>query len=429
MIGHRWADDDLWSMSVTTEKITGFDAWRAPFRTAIAGRDLTGELDEPNFFGVLKRQYHEWTFQGVAYQTSMPELNIDSGDPRNNGELQDKLFSLYAKREHPYGDDLTGIFIADSTFKQQTRLNQDGPPIPGSTKEKCLTQMEYSGELALKYTGVDRHVIQVGSQFDYFDAFNCFWNYVQLSPYEVWNHAPLIQGDMNEVGVYLDDEFQVNDRLKLIGGVRQDHDSALPGNGWYTGIRSAIVLETAENWTTKAMFNRSVRFPSMQGALMVGWGQGVPNDPSWATLAPICTEPEILSTVELDNVFHIEKARIGINIYHEELSNFISWIGPTTNVGQFCGTGEELAYEIPYNPSNRIWGNVAHVDSQLIPFENYRYTPGAIVEQQHALVNPEGRIVGSPEWTANLGLDSQINEHLLFSPSIARFHGAGCPRL
>ncbi len=242
MIGHRWADDDIWSMSVTTEKITGFDAWRAPFRTAIAGRDLTGELDEPNFFGVLKRQYHEWTFQGVAYQTSMPELNIDSGDPRNNGELQDKLFSLYAKREHPYGDDLTGIFIADSTFKQQTRLNQDGPPIPGSTKEKCLTQMEYSGELALKYTGVDRHVIQVGSQFDYFDAFNCFWNYVQLSPYEVWNHAPLIQGDMNEVGVYLDDEFQVNDRLKLIGGVRQDHDSALPGNGWYTGIRSAIVL-------------------------------------------------------------------------------------------------------------------------------------------------------------------------------------------
>jgi outer membrane receptor protein involved in Fe transport len=69
MTGHKWASDDFVSFSFTTEKKTGFDAWNANFRPGLAGRNLTGELDEPNFFSVLKRQYGEWTFQGTAYRT------------------------------------------------------------------------------------------------------------------------------------------------------------------------------------------------------------------------------------------------------------------------------------------------------------------------------------------------------------------------
>ena len=250
MGGRRWAEDDSLSLSFTTEKKDGFDAWDSTFRPNLAGRDLTGELEQPNFFGVLTRQYGEWSAQAVAFQTTSPELLITNGDPRNNGQFSDMTCSILLRNEHPYSDVLTRIVTASAIYKHQGRTNQGGPPVPETGLEQVLSQMQYFGEVGLRYTGLRRHMIQVGVQLEYENNFQCYFSTVDRDPntnvVTVFDRTPLIDRDTQAIGIYLDDEIQVTDRLKLIGGVRQDRNTLLPGDEWYTGIRSAIVFQTTE---------------------------------------------------------------------------------------------------------------------------------------------------------------------------------------
>jgi outer membrane receptor for ferrienterochelin and colicin len=427
MLGHHWASDDYVSMSFTTERQDGFDAWYPDaLHNNVAGTTLTGELLEPNFFSVLKRRYGDWTFQGTAYRTDAPELSIDQASPSNNGQFVDQFYSIMAKREHALNDTLTDIVVMDATYKQQGRTNMNGPlDLPASAGlEQYLSQMDYSAEAALRYTGLEHHQIQAGVQGDYFENLDCWFTTVGVNASgvpTVWDKTPLIDRDAQYVGCYLDDEYQATEKLKLIGGVRDDHNLELPGATWYTGIRSAIIYDVTQQWTVKALFNRAVRFPSVLGAENDAWGKGLPNSPNWATVGSPATEPEILATEELQNIFQIEKARLGITVYHEELTNFISWYEPHTNVGNFRGDGVELSAQCPLDETIRLWGNIAYNDSRLYPFEQYTSPPNTPIENQHVVISPSGQIVGSCKWTANVGYDYQLREHLKFSPSIRYF--------
>ena len=435
MLGHHWASDDYVSMSFTSERQDGFDAWNPDaLHSNVAGTDLTGELLEPNFFGVLKRRYGDWTFQGTAYRTDAPELSIDQASPANNGQFVDQFYSIMVKREHAISDTLTDIVLMDGTYKQQGRTNMNGRlDLPTSAGlEQYLSQMDYSAETAIRYAGIEHHEIQAGVQTEYFENLDCWFTTVGVNEAGVptiWDKTPLIDRDAQYVGVYVDDEWQATEKLKLIGGVRDDHNSELPGANWYTGIRSAIIYDMTREWTVKALFNRAVRFPSVLGAENDAWGKGIPNSPNWATVASPAKEPEILATEELQNIFQIDKSRLAIAVYHEELTNFISWYEPHTNVGNFRGDGVELSFQCPLNETTRLWGNVSYNDSRLYPFEQYTSPANTPIENQHVIISPSGQIVGSCKWTANVGYDQKINDHLEVLARDPVFHRAGRLRL
>src|SRR5207248_679743 len=124
----------------------------------------------------------------------------------------------------------------------------------------------------------------------------------------------LFDKDTYAVGFYVDDEYRLSDQWKLIGGVRVDTNTRLRNDRWFPGARAAVVYEPTKTWISKVIYNRSVRFPSALAALNEVWGfehRLSPTDPPFAQLNNPATEPEILSTVEWDNIVYAGSARLG----------------------------------------------------------------------------------------------------------------------
>jgi outer membrane receptor protein involved in Fe transport len=405
MVGRRWEDDNYLSFSFTTEEKRGFDAWEPDFRPGLAGTDITGELIQPNYFSVLRWKKGGLAVQAIAYKTTLPELLINN-NPANDGKFTEEYYSLFLDYEHEFSCDLTGIAKYRLDYKEQGRQNRDSPPAP------FATQWTNHGELGFRYTGIDRHLIQVGVQAETDNNFGAFGT------------TTLVDQDTYAVGFYFDDQIEVSDRLKLVAGFRFDKNTRLPDNYLYPGARAAVVYHTTETWITKVTYNRSVRMPSALTSLNRVWGTNnpdVPAKPPWANISPTANSPEILSTIELHNVFYIgENVRIGTILYHEELKDFITWFGPWSNGGNFRGDGFELTLDAEVNPCLNVWANCAYNDTALNLFNDALFGPGD-PDESHAYTNQFGRIIGSPEWTANLGVDWKINDCLSFSPTFRYF--------
>jgi outer membrane receptor protein involved in Fe transport len=417
MAGKRWSENRFLNFSFTTERKTGFDAWNADFRPNLAMRKVTGELDGPSYFSVLKGQLDEWSGQFVAYRANIPELLIDSGDPSNSGELTDQFYTLFAKNEHPWTSGFKSILRLAATLKEQTRENRGGPPINGlqqSTKARV-----YNSELGFEYTGYNKHLIQVGLQGTYEQYFDSWYTLHQTEPPLVIPKTTLFDGNTYAIGFYVDDVLKVTDNLKLIGGVRIDENTRLREGRWFPGGRAAVILKPTPKWFSKLIYNRAVRMPSPLAALNQAWGMNNPNPPSFANFSPTATEPETLSTVEFQNIFYFGTTRFGTTIYHQDLKDFISWLSPHTNVGNFQGDGVELNVETRTRPSLTLWANASYNDSVL----NARIPPVEQIstEQHHVEVNNDQNIIGAPKYVANAGADIEIASGLFLSPQVRYF--------
>ncbi len=423
MAGKRWAPDKSASFSLTTERKKGFDAWNATRWPNLAGRNLTGELDQPNFFGILKGQRGETSGQIVAYKSSWPELNINSGSLNNRGKMTEQHYSAFLKNEHASSSTLTRVVRLEAALKEQTRLNDGGPPI--DAVQQSVKQWAYKGEVGLRYTGFARHVVQVGIQGSYDHNFDTFFTFLAPSQPGSIPRTTLVDQDTHAYGIYADDTVQVNKRLKFIGGLRVDQNTRFKGNRWFLGGRSALIYQTKPNWVSKLIYNRSVRVPSALAALNEVWGAdhlNNPNNPPFAQISSQPQNPEILSTIELQNVFYLGGVRLGTTIYYQRLKDFISWFAPHSNGGNFSGPGAELSIQAPLNPRLTIWANGAWNNSKLKLFRPELFGPGSGgVEAHHSYINREGRIIGSAEYTANLGCDYKVSDNLTFSPGVRYF--------
>lgn len=420
MAGKRWADKSV-SASFTTERKNGFKAFDKSYSPILAGQVLPGELDWPSFFGVVKGRSGDWTTQFAAYRDKRPELNLDKGFPGVNGIYTDQIYSGSLADEHAWTPDLTSVFKVDAADKEQSRLNADGTtPLDGVQLQ--IKQLDFSGELGLRYTGFERQTIQAGLQGSYQDNYDDWFTYVQPGT-DNFQKTPFITGNNNATGVYLDDTAALNERLKLVGGVRLDDNTEIGAKlREYVGARAAVIGRPLESQdlVSKLIFNRTVRFPSAAGAGAL-WGTAhLANSPSFAKSSPNAAQPEILSTFELQNILYVGKFRANLNVYHEELTNFITWFQPWSNVGNFHGNGVELSVQEKIDKRNSLWGNVSWNYSKLTLFHTPVDATGA-PEAQHTYANARGRIIGSPEYVANVGCDSKLLPHLTLSPGLRYF--------
>lgn len=424
MAGHHWAPDKFVSVSFTTEAKRGFDAWSRDFKSNLMGRDVTGELNSPSYFGILKLQNGEFSAQAIAYRASWPELNIENGDPKNEGVMVEQFYSIALKDEHEWSDTLTSVTKFNVALKGQTRRN-DGGDAPANAVEQVVHQLTYEGEVGLLYTGFQSQLIQAGVQASYDDNYDTFFTFNNDNPPEHVPKTTLVSKDTYAVGFYLDDTVTVTKWLKLIGGVRMDHNGRLDGNRWFPGARAAIIAQPTSFWTSKLIYNRAARMPSALEALNEVWGSehlDNPRSPSFARLSSQPQNPEVLSTFELQNIFYLGRVRVGTAIYHQELEDFITWFSPHSNGGNFRGNGIEVSLQAPVGPRVTFWANGSWNDSELHLFEPELFgPPSAGTESFHANVNADNRIIGSAQYTANLGLSIKLMDHLTFSPSVRYF--------
>ena len=416
MTGRRFAPDRSFTFSFSTETKDGFDAWSPDFRPNLAGKDETGKLDGDSFFSVLSGQSGEWSGQLVAHRSVFPELLINNGSPLNDGTYTDEIYSAYVKNEHIVNEYLTTLLRFGAAYKKSSRFNAGGLPQPDTATELSVAQRDYDAEFGLRYTGFRRHLIHAGIQGAAEDNFDCYftWNAVANLP-AFPQKTTLFENDTTALGFYLLDDYTINDKLKLSNGIRSDMNTILK-HKWFFGARSAIIYKAAQNWTTKLIYNRSVRFPTNYAANNEVWGRGK-NGPSWTRHFPNASQPEILSTFEWQNIFYLRHVRVGVTAYHQELQDFISWSEPHSNVGNFRGNGVETDVHAPIKPNVLLWANAAYNDSELHAF-SYTRIVGGSAEQHHALIDSDNRIVGSAKITANMGLDYKLSEDILLTGTL-----------
>ena len=422
MAGKKWASDRFVSLSFTTEAKRGFDAWDTLNRPNRAGRAQTGELNWPSFFGVFEGRYGELSTHMTAYRSTFPEMNIDDGSPENDGQYVDQFYSLMVKDERRWTDSLTSIVNAEATLKEVTRLNEGGQPI--NALELSDKQRYYSGELALRYSGLERHFFQAGVQANYEDNFENWFNLDVTDPPEHIPRTVMFTEDTYAIGFFLDDTYEPARWLKIVGGIRADHNTKLPGDRWFPGARAALIGLPTSNWVSKLMFNRAVRMPSAQAALNYVWGRqnvGDPRNPSFTQVSTPPKEPEILETFEFQNIVYLEPVRLSLSVYHEELQDFISWFYPFTNIGDFTGNGAELTLQAKFKPKLNVWANAAYNYSTLKAFPHPPVIPS--LEPQAPFDPDTRRLTGSPLVTANMGLNWELLRNVVLSPTARYFTG------
>ena len=412
MGGKTWSDRKSFNVSGTLERRNGFDAWdpqrSVPPMTAFAGTDTTGASTTPNHFIVANGQLGDWSMQMLSYQSRFVELRLGGDTPESlNTDYRDTLYGGVVKNEHALSEDLTAIALLTVMKKESVRSTSTAP-------WQHLEQVEYTSEFGFKYTGFDKHLIQMGVQGNVEDNGDCFFDE------DGETKQTFFSSNTWGVGFYVDDTYQLTDRWRLVGGIRADHNTLLgDDSGWFWGGRAAAIFKAKDWWTTKWIYNKAVRMPSPLAALNEIWGQDVPDAPTWANGSPNAEHPEELQTVEWANILYFGKTRLSANVYYQDLTNFITWGAPHTNVGDYSGIGLELGVQHQLTDKVSLWGNGTHIHSEFDTYSSFDTVAQA--NDAHRAVDGDQRLIGAPSTTVNIGADWNILPNVVFTPTIRYF--------
>ncbi len=410
LLGKKWDEDNYISALLSYEEKEGFDAWDENNKAVLAGRDITGKT-EPGYFVTLEGKASAWWAQVVAHKSRIPELQLSGAGPNNTPFLTDQMLQLDMAHTYAWSAGLTSKIRLGIASKQQQRENEGGFP-PDGGLEQTISQRDYKAEYGMEYSGFKKHFIQAGLQYTYEDNYNSF--------YTVDNSkTSLYDKNTYGLGAYFSDTWQHTENIKLIFGLRLDKNTLIDDSP-YIGGRFSAIYDVSERWITKALVNRAVRMPSPLAALNERWGINNDNPPAFAMTSPTAQDPEVLSTYEWQNIFYLGSSRLSGNLYYQELSDFITWVAPHTNAGDYSGYGFEMDYNHDLNDDLSFWLTGTYIDSEFEAFFDLD-SDETIIGNEHVQVNGEGEIVGAPNLSFNVGLNYQPGRSVNINGQIRYF--------
>lgn len=264
-------------------------------------------------------------------------------------------------------------------------------------------------DLSALYTDIKNHRLRVGLGGFWGDIFETtekknFNIDISLSPAPPFAaKGSLVDvSDTNEVFLpeehrtnyyfFLQDEWQLADNWALTSGIRYDHYSDF---GDTTNPRLALVWATTDSITTKLLYGRAFRAPSIAEL--------------FATGNPVATgnpdlDPETIDTYELAFSHQVNRDfRYSANIYYYDIEDYIFFIpgGPgqvAQNRGNRKGKGGEFEFDYSISTKLTLAGNYAF---------------------QKATDNKTNTAVGeAPNHQAFLRTEWKANEKWVFSPQV-----------
>ena len=217
-----------------------------------------------------------------------------------------------------------------------------------------------------QFTGFDDHIVRLGAGYFWGDIYEVTEqkNFdAALTPRpggleEVGDtdEAFLPEKDRTNTSLYIQDEWLFADNWALTTGVRYDDYSDF---GDTVNPRAALVWATTDSITTKFLYGRAFRAPSIAELF-------VTSNP--VTLGNPDLDPETIDTYEVGFSQQVSANLLySANIFYYEIDDFISFVLDTStgaqqaqNAGQRKGRGFE--FELSYEPikSVKLLGNYAY---------------------------------------------------------------------
>jgi len=214
------------------------------------------------------------------------------------------------------------------------------------------------------YTGWDEHRVRVALGVTWGDVYKT----TETKNFNT-NNSPKAAGivdvsDTDEVWlpektrdsyfVSVQDEWQIARDWQLVAGARYDKYSDF---GDTTNPRLALVWLTSDDWTTRLMYGRAYRAPSLSEL--------------YATANPVALgdtnlEPEVIDTYEL--AFHRSfdgGSHYSLNFFHYRIEDLILLTGQQfTNIGERKGKGLEFEFESKLTTDLTLVGNYSYQKSE-----------------------------------------------------------------
>ena len=271
-------------------------------------------------------------------------------------------------------------------------------------------------DLSGLFTGQANHRLRLGAGFFWGDIFEVTES-KNFNPdgspraggvADVSDTAETFLPEKGRTSAYLftQDEWKLADHWQLTTGVRYDRFSDFGGT---TNPRLALVWAASPGITTKLLFGRAFRAPSIAEL--------------YATSNPVnlgnpALQPERIDTLELGFSHQISGELLyTANVFHytiKDYINFVSMAGSTRqamNVGERRGNGLELEVDFTPAPQWRLLANYAYqraTDTQtgadvgeapnheLYGRSEWEITPGWHIDSQLTWVGAQKRVLGDP---------------------------------
>ena len=212
--------------------------------------------------------------------------------------------------------------------------------------------------LKANYSALDNHFVSIGTGYSYADLFEVtehknFFPDITPRPNGIEDVSDTAEVFMPEASrssryVYLQDMWQISPDWELTTGLRWDDYSDI---GSTLNPRLALVWSTSLQSTTKFLYGRAFRAPSIAELLVV-------NNP--VALGNPDLSPEVIDTYEVSySIKYTPSLTLDINAFYYEISDFITFAADesaSTATAQNAGRREGKGIEIQssFNPVKNI---------------------------------------------------------------------------
>lgn len=417
--GGKVTDDIHLKVSGTIMEMEGFDAWNDSNFPEFKGDKLLGKREDSYTF-IVESSWKDFEFQYLRYKSKMHESSIDrvaalAGSSVRNGRRIDEINSLVLKHSKDLNDALTLGTKIWADFKELDRIPAHPPYFAGQDGWE-LNENTYGWEETIKWKK-ESHFIQAGIQGKIHEHVDNNRVSVNTS-LDGLEKTQLIKNSHTwQLGGFLSDKWEFHDNYTLVGAARADHNTLLDNSKIYLSPRVALIRQSDDaHWISKLMYNKNTRMPdawmSPQNEI---FGKGNPRAPVWASQNPTAERPETLYSVEWQNIYYpTEDLRFSLNLYHQQLDDFISWMRPFTNVGDMEANGVELSttWRVSRKVELRSWLSWVDTDWSL---------KAAGANPFNSAMTPDGKSVSFPQWMATFQAEFQPVDSLYITPTLRYF--------